>query len=413
MADEIITDDNKETQEIGDEGVSDELLELKNELADVVVSKLLEKNNQDMSLVKEGITKIFLKKYLVDDGSFEDLIFDRVGVWMFLKNLITPSVQKYREKISGATDKDSLDKVRTEILNELDWVKQEVIESNESSGKSDNTETEPSTSSDESHESELENDWSDQSSNQKNNETGKKDDDKSSDGNKSDKSDKTALTSNENAKESSGESHEIDHFNITVSSEKKNVWNNLKWKEKPNLEPFACALKVFESLKSSWKVKNTKYLTVVDFSKSRWTNRFFVINMETNTVEYATKVGHWKWSWWTVATKFSNTPNTNQSSLWWYITPDEIRKSTTKSWSWLRMNWLEDGINDKAANRWIYMHPWSEAWSLWCFTLPKDIAHEIMNKLKWWSVLFAFAKTKDYFNKSKIFQSSSDGSITA
>jgi hypothetical protein len=149
----------------------------------------------------------------------------------------------------------------------------------------------------------------------------------------------------------------------------------------------------------------------VDFSKERWTNRFFVINMDTNTVEYATKVGHGKWSGWTIATKFSNTPNTNQSSLWWYITPDEIRKSSTKPWSWLKMKWQENGINNNASDRWIYMHPWTEAWSLWCFTLPKSIAHEIMNKLKWWSVLFAFARTKDYFKKSDYFQPDSNGNI--
>ncbi|MBO4517201.1 murein L,D-transpeptidase catalytic domain family protein [bacterium] len=37
-------------------------------------------------------------------------------------------------------------------------------------------------------------------------------------------------------------------------------------------------------------MSNPKYLTVVDFTKPNTQNRFYVINMNNNTVEYATTV---------------------------------------------------------------------------------------------------------------------------
>ncbi len=396
-----------------DNMTSDELLELKKELAEEIVDKLLQK---DSSLFWFLLKKPMLTNYLVEDGSLGDMLFDELfgSLWEEIW-LISKTLKDCRGLLNEIHRKSDFENIKTKIFNKIDWVKQTPSESQESTNSP--TPTGQSASSNTTDKAWEHNNEPEKSDNKPTEKSSSKPAEESKNSHKTnttktDKSDKNEdLSTNEKSKESQGESHEIDHFNITVSTEKKNIWENLKWKEKPALEPFACGLKVYESLKSSWKVKNTKYLTVVDFSKKRWTNRFFVINMDTNTVEYATKVGHGKWSGWTIATKFSNTPNTNQSSLWWYITPDEIRKSSTKPWSWLKMKWQENGINNNASDRWIYMHPWTEAWSLWCFTLPKSIAHEIMNKLKWWSVLFAFARTKDYFKKSDYFQPDSNGNI--
>jgi len=37
-------------------------------------------------------------------------------------------------------------------------------------------------------------------------------------------------------------------------------------------------------------LKNSKYLTVVDFTKPNNENRFYVIDVTSNTIEYATTV---------------------------------------------------------------------------------------------------------------------------
>lgn len=213
------------------------------------------------------------------------------------------------------------------------------------------------------------------------------------------------LATNEN-----NPSYEIDRFNISVSAETMRLYTQLKWKEKPDLEPFACAMVWYEKLKN--QLWNPTYLTVVDFTKSRRKKRFFVINMKTKTVEYATKVWHWKNSWWDYASSFSDSAWSQKSSLGFYRTPEKITKSHTKSWSGLWMNWIEES-NDNAKNRWIYMHPWTETWSQWCFTIPKGISTEIMEKLKWDSLVFAYAKSKNYFAQSNYFNPRADWSLIA
>lgn len=204
--------------------------------------------------------------------------------------------------------------------------------------------------------------------------------------------------------------YSIDQFNINVSQEHQDMYQQLKWVEKPDLEPFACAMKWYEELK--WSLKNPKYLTVVDFTKPNTQNRFYVINMDTKSVEYATTVWHWQWSWrWQWATSFSDINGSYQSSLWFFRTPDAIFKPTNRDRSWLLMNGIEDS-NDSAKSRGIYMHP---GWKIsqWCFTLPKDVSSDIMNKVKWDSLLFSYAKSKDYFAKSNYFSTSSTGDVLA
>ena len=372
------TEDEKQNIENENDETSDELLDLKKDLASKIVDKLLEK---DLS-ISSYLFKWSIADYLVNDDTFSDKVHDELLMWNFWKEawIITPELKKYREMISNAKTKDDLENLKTTIFNELWQNKQE--------SNTWDTDTENST---------TESWWT---------------------------TTKTAVLttsvttwaaisswSTEKAKvDSSSESFEIDHLNFSISPETKTIYENIRWKEKPDLEPFACALKVYNNVK--WKIHNTKYLTVVDFTKKKWKKRFFVINMENNTVEHAVKVWHGKNTGGERAKQFSNKSWSKQSSLWWYLLPDTITKSPNKSWSWLRqITWLESS-NSNAAQRWIAVHPWWENGSEWCFTLPKDISKNIMEKIKWW-FLFAYAESKDYFAQSNYFKQNSDGSIMA
>ena len=371
-------EDEKQNIENENNETSDEHLNLKKELAEEIVDKLLEK---DLN-ISSYLFKWSIADYLVNDDTFSDKVHDEVLMWNFWKEawIITPELKKYREMISNAKTKDDLENLKTTIFNELWQNKQE--------SNTWDTDTENST---------TESWWT---------------------------TTKTAVLttsvttwaaisswSTEKAKvDSSSESFEIDHLNFSISPETKTIYENIRWKEKPDLEPFACALKVYNNVK--WKIHNTKYLTVVDFTKKKWKKRFFVINMENNTVEHAVKVWHGKNTGGERAKQFSNKSWSKQSSLWWYLLPDTITKSPNKSWSWLRqITWLESS-NSNAAQRWIAVHPWWENGSEWCFTLPKDISKNIMEKIKWW-FLFAYAESKDYFAQSNYFKQNSDGSIMA
>ena len=144
--------------------------------------------------------------------------------------------------------------------------------------------------------------------------------------------------------------------------------------------------------------------------------------MKTMTVEHAVQVAHGQNSWWEYATSFSNTISSNQSSLGFFRTPDFITKPYNwKRWAWLRLNWIDGDCNDNASNRGIFIHEvWAVAYqnrkstSQWCFAIPrKDNPDEIMSKIKWDSLLFAYAKSKDYFAQSNYFNTTSTGEVLA
>ncbi len=408
---------------------SDELLDLKKQLADEVVNKLIERDPDLLSIAKGSMTN-----YLVNDGSLKDLFRDEVIIWWLWSafGVITPILKKYREMFSEVKTKSDLEKLKITIFNEMLWEGQTLATSsgaNQASWtdkKDDFQESDGSSKTKDTSESGTVSDNNKQSDNGKKESSGGKDSKKSEkkDSIKSNKSSKeSSAWSNERAKESSGEIHEIDKFNINVSADAKKLWDWLKWKEKPAVEPFACALKVYKTEKSKWRIKNPKYLTVVDFTKNQIKdNRLFVINMDTNTVEYAEKCGHGQGSGWKEwATSFWNTSWSNKSSLWALLTANHSRSNGKGTRQWNFWEWLEKS-NSKSRGRWIAIHPvksevyasWKPT-SQWCFTIQwsQKKVNEILDKIEWWSLLFSYAKSKDYFAQSDYFKQNSDGSVAA
>ena len=420
--------ENKNTIETGDT-TSDELLQLKKELADEVVSKMIEQDPKLPSLAKWAMAE-----FLVDNDTLKDKVRD-VVIWLLWDSLwfITPTLEKYREMFWQVKTKMDLEALKTTIFNEMSWVAQAVSGSSES-----NEESWESNEGGDGDETSDQNQQSSDSKTDSDNTEGQSDNDKkgssdtksenSNDSNKSEnkessKSSDSSVWSNEKAKESSGEIHELDKFDINVSAEAKKLWDGLKWKEKPAVEPFACAKKVYDIEKSKWHIKNTKYLTVVDFTKNQIKdNRLFVINLDTNTVEYAEKCGHGQGSggkeW---ADSFWNKSWSNKSSLWALVTADGSKWNGKHTRMWNKPKWLED-CNDKSADRGIFIHPvksevyasWKPT-SQWCFTIEgsQSYVNGILDKIQWWSLLFSYAKSKDYFEQSDYFKVNSDGSVAA
>lgn len=197
-------------------------------------------------------------------------------------------------------------------------------------------------------------------------------------------------------------------------------YNKLYWHEKPDFLPFCLAMKWFNKEKNS--LKNTTYLTVVDYSKPSSSNRMFIINLNSNRVEYAEQSWLWKNSernWWIPS--FSNRINSNQTSLWFYRTPDTLRRNKKWTWKWLFLKWIESWINNTAQDRWIAIHPvaWLYYWnslenkrkrrewkstSDWCLTIlnKNGNANEIMNKIKWDSLVYAYYPEQNYLKNSKL-----------
>jgi hypothetical protein len=195
------------------------------------------------------------------------------------------------------------------------------------------------------------------------------------------------------------------------------LYKKLKWPEKPDFFPFYLAIQWYN--KEKWKLWNSRYLTVIDYSKSVKQNRLYVINMDTLTVEHCTPTWHGKNSGNTQNTsRFSNNVRSNQTSIGFFRTPANLRPNSRRTRKWLFLNWLEYS-NNRARERWIAVHRvWNffysrtekghKAWdstSEGCITIRSvDNPDVIMNKIKWDSLIYSYYPDMTYLNKSTMIK---------
>jgi hypothetical protein len=179
-------------------------------------------------------------------------------------------------------------------------------------------------------------------------------------------------------------------------------------------QAFQLAFKGYNKLMQKGLVNLSKILTIVDFSKSSSEKRLFVIDMEEQKVLFQTLVAHGRNSGLRFATNFSNKPESNKSSLGFYLTLDTYYGGNGYS---LKLRGLEKGINDKAYDRAIVVHgsdyvnatfAGSNGFlgrSFGCPAVPRKYAAPIINTIKNGSVLFIYHPSKNYVNQSTILNS--------
>lgn len=165
-----------------------------------------------------------------------------------------------------------------------------------------------------------------------------------------------------------------------------------------------------EAVEGYYKIsKRKELLTLIDFSKPSTKERLFVIDMRKHAIEFVSHVAHGKNSGELFATSFSNTNGSNKSSLGFYLTGATYDGRNGYS---LRLNGLEEGINDKAMERAIVIHGADYAnptpsmgrlgRSLGCPALPKALNAPIIDAIKGGSVLFIYADSPEYRAQTKI-----------
>jgi hypothetical protein len=152
-------------------------------------------------------------------------------------------------------------------------------------------------------------------------------------------------------------------------------------------------------------------LTVVDFSMSANEKRLWIIDLSKKEVIHQTYVSHGRNSGDEFAKKFSNIPESFQSSLGFYATAEPYFGKHGYS---LRLDGLEQGINDKARERAIVIHGAdyvSENFiskhgrlgrSLGCPALAKEESKMIIDLIKEKSCLFIYYPSQDYLTKSQL-----------
>ncbi len=172
---------------------------------------------------------------------------------------------------------------------------------------------------------------------------------------------------------------------------------------------FQKALTGYLNLRQAGRLaENQDRLTVVDFDLPSTEKRLWVLDLSAHKVLYHTLVAHGHNSGENEASSFSNTNESNMSSLGFYVTGHEYEGKHGHS---LRLNGLDEGFNTNALARSVVMHGAdyvSEAFikqngrlgrSLGCPALPLDSYAQIIDAVKGGSCLFLNKSNAGYASK--------------
>lgn len=174
---------------------------------------------------------------------------------------------------------------------------------------------------------------------------------------------------------------------------------------------FETAWKGYQELLVQNKISKSQYLTICDFSQSSSRKRLYVIDISNHKLLMNTYVAHGRNSGGIYATHFSNTPESLESSLGFYITDQTYNGAHGLS---LRLRGMENGFNNNAYARSIVMHGAEYVAdtraktgvmmgrSFGCPAVPQKEASNIINTIKSGSCLFVYHPSKDYILKSKL-----------
>jgi hypothetical protein len=152
---------------------------------------------------------------------------------------------------------------------------------------------------------------------------------------------------------------------------------------------------------------------VIDFTLPSTEKRMWIIDLATQEILLNTVVSHGRNSGNLMAEKFSNRPESYQSSLGFYKTAETYHGKHGYS---LRLDGLEKGFNDQARNRAIVIHGADYAReevakmsgrlgrSLGCPAVPSELSDEVIDLIKDGSLLFIYGNDQNYLAQSPLLQ---------
>jgi hypothetical protein len=176
-------------------------------------------------------------------------------------------------------------------------------------------------------------------------------------------------------------------------------------------QAFEYALEGYKSLKTAGELSNDRILSIVDFSLPSSQKRLFIIDIISGKLLFNTFVSHGRNSGAAMATQFSNRPESNQSSLGFYVTGDTYRGEHGYS---LKLEGMERGINDNAYMRKIVVHgaPYVNekviaqkgfiGRSLGCPAIPDRLKTAVINVIRNGSCLFLYSPDRHYLSHSSV-----------
>lgn len=199
---------------------------------------------------------------------------------------------------------------------------------------------------------------------------------------------------------------------VTVDSKIESVYNSLNSNnfKMPELKTFSEALKGFYLLKERGVIKKN-ILTLIDFSLSSNTKRLWVIDLTSNTILFNSLVAHGRNTGEEFASAFSNLNSSFKSSLGFYATGEIYQGKHGAS---LRLDGLENGVNDNARERGVVMHGAdyvSESFirnhkrlgrSQGCPAVPVELTNEIIQLIKDKSCLYIYHPSRSFAMEERL-----------
>ena|SRR2546423_7122303 len=175
-------------------------------------------------------------------------------------------------------------------------------------------------------------------------------------------------------------------------------------------EAMLYAYKGQQFLSEQGSLNNPDILTVCDFTQPSDSKRMYIIDLKNYKVLLNTYVAHGKNSGLEYAERFSNKPESLESSLGFYVTKSTYRGKHGLS---LKLEGLERGFNDNAESREVVVHgaPYigsqrlGSAYmgrSFGCPAVPQRLATKVINLIKDGTCLFIFHPSQLYLQASKI-----------
>ena len=173
---------------------------------------------------------------------------------------------------------------------------------------------------------------------------------------------------------------------------------------------FETALKAAATAIERGDVTDPGTLTVIDFSRPSTERRMWVYDLRSRTLVFDELVSHGRGSGLTMATAFSNVPESNRSSLGLYRAGETYIGKHGYS---LRIDGLEPGINDRARERAIVIHAADYVneksaraqgylgRSLGCPALRPEVARQVIDTVKGGGLIFAYYPDPTWLRTSK------------
>jgi L,D-transpeptidase catalytic domain len=157
-------------------------------------------------------------------------------------------------------------------------------------------------------------------------------------------------------------------------------------------------------------VKDPETLTVIDYSKPSSERRLWVFDLKSRELVYEELVAHGQGSGANMATQFSNDDESHQTSLGLFVTGDTYVGKNGYS---LRLDGLDQGVNDRARDRAIVMHgaPYvseqfvkatgrlGRSWG--CPAISAAVARQMIDRVKGGGLVFAYYPAAGWIKTSK------------